>query len=40
MNHYKNIEPVNVEPLASDSTTNPKFGETDAVTEPVVLSLK
>ena len=28
--------PVNVEPLASEVTTNPSFGSTDAVTEPVV----
>ena len=28
------IEPVNSEPLLGDTTTNPKLGETDAVTEP------
>ena len=33
----KNTEPVKVEPLNSDSTTNPKFGETDAVTEPLLI---
>jgi hypothetical protein len=27
-------EPVNSEPLCGDCTTNPKFGDTDAVTEP------
>ena len=29
-------EPLNVEPL-SDVTTNPSFGETDAVTEPELI---
>ena len=28
------IEPVNCEPLSGDITTNPKSGDTDAVTEP------
>ena len=28
-------EPVNCEPLNVDSTLNPKFGETDAVTLPL-----
>ena len=27
-------EPVNSEPLSGENTTNPKFGDTDAVTEP------
>ena len=27
-------EPVNSEPLCGDNTTNPKLGDTDAVTEP------
>ena len=28
-------EPVNCEPLSIDSTLNPKFGDTDAVTDPL-----
>ena len=30
-------EPVNVEPLSNDVTTNPSIGSTDAVTEPDVI---
>ena len=33
-------EPVNSEPLSSDFTTNPKFGDTDAVTEPDLISVE
>ena len=29
--------PLNVEPLAIDVTTNPAFGETDAVTDPLTI---
>ena len=32
-------EPVNCEPLCSDITLNPKFGLTDAVTEPDAIWL-
>ena len=35
----KNIEPVNVEPLVSEFTTNPSLGETDAVTEPLLINV-
>ena len=31
-------EPVNSEPLSEDLTTNPKFGETDAVTLPLAIN--
>ena len=33
------IEPVNSEPLSSDTTTNPLSGVTDAVTEPVAIEV-
>jgi len=32
--------PVNSEPLSADFTTNPKFGDTDAVTEPDLISVE
>ena len=32
------IEPVNSEPLSADFTINPKLGDTDAVTEPDLIS--
>ena len=31
--------PLNVEPLATDVTTNPFVGETEAVTEPLLISV-
>ena len=31
--------PINVEPLSADLTTNPVLGETDAVTEPDLISV-
>ena len=31
----RNTEPLKVEPLAIDSTTNPLSSETEAVTEPL-----
>ena len=31
-------EPVNIEPLFGDVTTNPKLGDTDAVTDPDLIS--
>ena len=31
------IEPLNVEPLSAEFTTNPLLGETDAVTEPLAI---
>jgi len=35
----KNIEPLNVEPLASEVTTKPSSGETDAVTATLIIKL-
>ena len=34
-----NTLPVILEPLATDSTLNPKLGATDAVTEPDFISV-
>ena len=34
-----NIEPVNCEPLNTDSTLNPNCGVTDAVTLPLVIKV-
>ena len=31
--------PVNSEPLSADFTTNPKLGDTDAVTLPLLISV-
>ena len=33
------IDPVNSDPLSADITTNPKSGDTDAVTEPDLISV-
>ena len=33
------IEPVNSEPLSADFTMNPKLGDTDAVTDPDLISV-
>ena len=35
----KNTEPLNVEPLSIEVTTNPSSGDTDAVTDPLVMNV-
>ena len=35
-----NKEPVNCEPLSAEITLNPKSGDTDAVTEPDLISVE
>ena len=35
----KNIEPLKVEPLSIEVTTNPSSGATEAVTEPDVINV-
>ena len=32
-------EPINVEPLSTEVTTNPSLGSTDAVTAPLTIKL-